>query len=103
MSCSRKKEIRQKLLMSDDRTLSEHTCVHCGYCCTVGTCTHGKWCDETKQCAYLTKDNMCAKYERIVLIESRSRYPMMGCGCSSPLGNDRRNEKIRMMHKQRKE
>ena len=94
---------KQKLLKSRYSERQEHPCVSCGYCCTVRACVHGEWSDKKKQCVYLTEDNLCEKYEQIVLRESLSPHPMMGCGCSSSLFNERREEKLRMTHRQRKE
>jgi hypothetical protein len=64
-------------------------CVNCGYCCIKRPCAAGRWNEELSQCAFLTADNKCEKYDEIVKMEKGSRYPMMGSGCSSTLFNSR--------------
>jgi hypothetical protein len=50
-----------------------------------------------KQCHFLTPEDKCGKYEEILEKEKNSRFPMMGCGCSSPLCNDRREAKMKAL------
>lgn len=71
-------------------------CVQCGYCCTVRPCSYGKWDERAKQCAFLDSDNRCTKYAEIVEHEKESKYPMMGCGCSSSMFNERREAKLNL-------
>lgn len=74
-------------------------CVQCGYCCTVGPCFHGasKEHELGGPCGYLTDDMKCAIYDKILLLEKDDEYPMFGCGCSSSMFNEMREEKIRSM------
>ena len=71
-------------------------CVQCGYCCSVTPCAYGKWNHELKRCALLNDNGSCSIYNQIVAIEKTrgDKYPMMGCGCSSPLCNERRGQKM---------
>jgi len=78
-------------------------CVKCGYCCTVRPCAYGEWDEEKGQCKFLTKDNLCSKYEEIKKAEFKCMYPMFGCGCSSSLFNERREAKIAAMAMKPKE
>ena len=75
------------------RAVTDTRCYRCGYCCRRGTCVYGRWDRQQKQCAFLTPDNLCAKYDEIVANESGSKYPMFGCGCSSTLFNEARDAK----------
>ena len=75
--------------------IKSRPCVQCGYCCTVSPCFVGEWDAEKKQCKFLTANTKCAKYDDIIEREKDYIVPMMGCGCSSPLLNDRRSEKMR--------
>ena len=70
-------------------------CVCCGYCCTVSACSYGTYDHVKKQCVFLTSDNKCFQYDAIVESEKDYSFPMLGCGCSSTIGNERRNAKIR--------
>ena len=69
-------------------------CVQCGYCCTVGTCTFGEWDLEKNQCTFLTEDNLCERYDEIKNYPNAHLSPAFGAGCSSSLGNTRRQQKI---------
>ena len=70
-------------------------CVQCGYCCTVAPCGFGEWDADKKQCKYLTEDNLCDKYDEIEADPSSDISPAFGAGCSSSLGNTRREQKIK--------
>ena len=70
-------------------------CVQCGFCCTRGCCPYGGWDEEKEQCQFLTKEDLCEKYEEIQKDPSSEISPAFGAGCSSPLFNTRRDEKIR--------
>ncbi len=75
-------------------------CVQCGFCCTRGPCSYGKWDNVKKQCAYLVPvqdsiKRICSKYNEIKRKETI--YPMMDCGCSSSLFNEVRDNVIRSM------
>jgi hypothetical protein len=88
-------------------------CVQCGYCCTVRPCVYGaevvprgdgvQLVATRGRCRFLTEDNKCAKYDEIVEKERGSRYPMFGCGCSSPMFNEVREAKIRQDNRRRVE
>lgn len=87
-------------------------CVRCGYCCTKGVCsyallevhrleTKGVKKEETgKTCPFLIEDDpelgtfKCELYSQIVEQEENERYPMFGCGCSSPVLNTIREKVI---------
>ena len=69
-------------------------CIQCGYCCKRGTCGYGAWNPIREQCTFLTADNRCSRYDEIVELEKDSKYPMMGCGCSSPLFNEVRDDAL---------
>ena len=77
---------------------SFHPCVKCGFCCRQGACSYGRWDASRGACAFLTGDDKCSKYDEIVETEKDSAMPMFGCGCSSPMFNERRNRKIRAMY-----
>ncbi len=70
-------------------------CYQCGYCCTVSACAYGRWNAEYHRCEYLTKESTCMKHTEIVEHEKNSPFAMMGCGCSSPMFNERRDAKMR--------
>jgi len=72
-------------------------CVMCGYCCTKRPCFYGIWNEAKGACAFLTSDTKCDKYAEIVASEVGTKYPMFGCGCSSSLFNDFREEKLRTL------
>ena len=84
-------------------------CVQCGYCCTVAPCSYGEMAEPCSYgqynnhtiCIFLTKDNKCAIYNKIVEKEKDSKYPMMGSGCSSALFNERRDAKLKELNDQR--
>jgi len=73
----------------------KYPCVQCGYCCTVRACPYGEWDVEKKQCRFLTKEKLCSKYEEIIKDPNSWSSPAFGAGCSSPLFNTVREEKIR--------
>jgi len=72
-------------------------CVQCGYCCTVSACHYGEWDFSKHQCQFLLPDSTCAKYKEIIEAEKNFQYPMMGCGCSSTLFNERREKKLKWL------
>jgi hypothetical protein len=72
--------------------------VRYGYCCRQGVCLYGKWDEAKRACAFLTDDDLCSKHAEIVEDQKFSAMPMFGCGCSSPMFNERRNAKIRSMY-----
>ena len=76
-------------------------CVQCGYCCTVRCCPYGEWDEKKAQCKFLTKENLCAKYEEIKKKPGSEISPAFGAGCSSSLFNERRDEKIRELKSNR--
>ncbi len=70
-------------------------CVQCGFCCTgQRMCGYGEYVPEKNQCAFLTADSKCSKYDELVAFEKDSAYPTMGWGCSSPMFNERRDAKL---------
>lgn len=69
-------------------------CVQCGWCCTVAPCSFGKWSPAKKRCTYLTKKNLCSKYDEIIKHKDAEISPAFGAGCSSSLGNTVRKKKI---------
>lgn len=75
--------------------MKTYPCYQCGYCCTVSPCAYGKWSHEKQACALLTSEGKCLIYDDIVEKEKNSPFPMMGCGCSSPLLNEVRAKKMR--------
>lgn len=68
--------------------MKNNECVKCGYCCTVRSCSYGKWSYEKNKCEFLTEDTLCGIYEKI------KKDPMFGGGCSSSLFNTIREKKI---------
>ena len=70
-------------------------CCKCGFCCTVAVCPYGEWDEKKKQCMFLTKENLCEKYDEIVKDPSSWLSPAFGAGCSSSLFNERREAKLR--------
>lgn len=67
-------------------------CVMSGYCCRVAACPFGTWDEDRHQCAQLTEDDRCGRYDEILALP-RERWagsPAFGAGCSSTLGNERR-------------
>ena len=77
--------------------MKSRPCYQCGFCCTVSPCAYGEWDWNKKQCKFLNDDSTCARYALIVEYEKQSPLPMMGCGCSSPLRNERRENKMRTL------
>ena len=71
------------------------SCIMCGYCCTVATCSFGKWHFGKNQCAYLTVDKKCAIYTDIIKDPTSILSPSFGTGCSSSLFNEVRDKKIK--------
>jgi len=69
-------------------------CVQCGYCCKVAPCAYGTWNSEKQQCTFLTEENFCGKYERLITIPGAKFNPAFGTGCSSSLFNADRDKKI---------
>ena len=62
------------------------------------------YCITDRECIYLsTPDEIgrrnCLVYKQIKDLEKRmgNRYPMMGSGCSSPIGNNDRNEVLQKL------
>jgi hypothetical protein len=77
-------------------------CVQCGFCCSQRPCAWGDWDNDRRCCSLLTDPNdqgarFCKIYRSIVRQEAGSKYPMMGCGCSSTLFNDIREARITKM------
>ncbi|MBO8161552.1 MAG: hypothetical protein H0Z24_07950 [Thermosipho sp. (in: Bacteria)] len=73
-------------------------CVQCGYCCKHTPCYYGKWDDKKMQCTYLTEDNLCGIYEKIVELE-KDKPPseqMFGSGCCLNYMNPDRLKKLKM-------
>lgn len=75
--------------------MKTNQCVKCGWCCTVSACGYGKWNPDKEQCDFLNPDSTCGKISEIIEKEKNSPFPMIGCGCSSPLCNARREAKMR--------
>lgn len=67
-------------------------CIHSGYCCRTAPCPYGTWDAARKQCAQLTADNLCARYEEILARPQAEWWmaPAFGAGCCSPLNPVRR-------------
>jgi len=74
-----------------------YKCVSCGYCCRVSSCGYGKWNASKHQCDFLADDSTCKLYDYIKEREKTIRFPMMGCGCSSPMFNEDRDAKIQKL------
>ena len=68
-------------------------CIRCGFCCCVSVCPYGDWDEVKKQCRFLTKENLCEKYDEIVKSPGSVISPAFGAGCSSTLFNERRRAK----------
>lgn len=75
-------------------------CVQCGYCCTVRPCHYGEWDPEKEQCAYLTDDTKCSKYDEIIKDQSSVWSPAFGACCCSSLFNKVRERKIEELRRQ---
>ena len=99
-------------------------CYQSGYCCTVAPCPYGRSKTEdeyrasfsslfrnwlggkfaphsSKECVFLELPNkddqrMCAIHNEIALDQEDSEYPMMGSGCSSAIGNNYRDNIIKI-------
>ncbi|WP_126993048.1 hypothetical protein [Thermosipho globiformans] len=69
-------------------------CVQCGYCCKITPCYYGKWNEEKNQCEYLTEDNKCGIYDKIVEIEKDQEVKMFGSGCCLNYMNPERLKKL---------
>lgn len=80
-------------------------CVQSGYCCTVRPCEYGQSKPNAQACIYLappTTDagqRYCELVSVIRFLEHGARYPMIGSGCSSTLGNEARDRVIQRLHK----
>ncbi len=76
-------------------------CVGSGFCCTKSPCGFGAWNAEHSACTFLEQPNEygqrgCGKYEEIkTLTPFWMYYPAFGGGCSSPVGNIKREEVIK--------
>lgn len=70
-------------------------CVQCGFCCRQGVCTFGVW--DVDKCRYLGDDDRCTVYDLIKNMPGADVNPAFGAGCSSPLFNERRREKLHAM------
>lgn len=83
--------------------IHRYPCIKCGYCCQTGPCGYGKTSQDAPGCIFLEKDDpklgtfKCGLYEEIRDKEEKSQYPMFGCGCSSPLFNNIRNQVLEKM------
>ncbi|KKM22789.1 hypothetical protein LCGC14_1621800 [marine sediment metagenome] len=87
----------------------KYPCVQCGFCCGVGRyegptiCAYGESNKDKTTCRFIKIDDeelrtyKCLIYEEIKVIEEGSKYPMFGCGCSSSLFNNIRDEVIGKM------
>ncbi|MBT1248565.1 MULTISPECIES: hypothetical protein [unclassified Thermosipho (in: thermotogales)] len=69
-------------------------CVQCGYCCKITPCYYGKWNNKKKQCEYLTDDNKCGIYDKIVELEKDKEVKMFGSGCCLNYMNPERLKKL---------
>lgn len=69
-------------------------CVQCGYCCTIGVCPYGKWDGTKGTCRFLTDESQCDIYNEIIAQPEAEYSPAFGAGCSSTIGNKRRNDKL---------
>lgn len=93
-----------------DEGVPLHHCVKCGYCCMVRPCGYAYsyarkrgedlnniWDAERKRCIYLQDDNSCGIYDTIKQWDDSmpENMRMFDCGCSSPLCNDHRDNKIK--------
>jgi len=74
--------------------MKTNKCYQCGFCCTISSCGYGEWDAENHRCRFLNEENKCAIYAKIVEKEKSVAFPMMGCGCSSPLFNEMRDSKM---------
>jgi hypothetical protein len=75
-------------------SVSVKPCVKCGACCRISACPYGVWDAQRHQCSFLTKDNLCSKYNEIIKIPGSKFCPAFGEGCCSPLFNQDRIKKI---------
>jgi len=73
--------------------LSHRPCVQCGYCCTVAPCPFG----DGIPCRFLTPEMLCSRYEEIRMLPGSNISPAFGTGCSSPIGNEMRVQKIKKL------
>jgi len=71
-------------------------CVQCGYCCKHTPCYYGKWDNEKQQCIYLTEDNLCGIYDKIIELEKDipKSERMFGSGCCLNFMNPERLQKL---------
>ena len=84
-------------------------CVQCGFCCGVGShngptiCFYGEANKDKTQCRFLKVDDeklgtyKCLIYKEIRVVEKNEKYPMFGCGCSSSMFNNIRDQVIGKM------
>lgn len=57
-------------------------CIKCGFCCKQGVCSFGEWDQEKHQCCFLTKDNLCERYQFILETgDLQNMSPAFGAGC----------------------
>jgi len=71
-------------------------CVQCGYCCKHTPCYYGKWDNEKQQCIYLTEDNLCGIYDKIIELEKDipKSERMFGTECCLKFMNPERLQKL---------
>jgi len=72
----------------------KYPCVKCGYCCTKRPCAFGVWDHKNNRCAFLTEDNLCHQYDKIIKHPDQWMSPAFGAGCSSPMFNTEREKKL---------
>jgi len=65
------------------------SCINSGWCCKQGPCPFGEWDAARHQCAFLTADNKCGKYDEILASGQGALSPAFGAGCCSSLNPDR--------------
>lgn len=75
-------------------------CINSGYCCRQGPCPFGSWDAKKGQCAELTDDNLCARYDEILAMPKFmwDWAPAFGGGCCSPGNPDRRRMLAQRRH-----
>ena len=64
-------------------------CINSGYCCRQAPCPFGTWDAARHQCAFLTADNKCQKYDEILASGQGAMSPAFGAGCCSPMNPTR--------------
>ena len=80
----------QQLNITGSIKLDLGQCVKCGFCCRQGPCAFGKWDRINKRCRYLTMNNECEIYEKIISIPQSIWNPAFGKGCCSKLNTSRK-------------